>query len=101
MAAIYSMLDFTVKYKMLQATNSPRLAIALCAICLAMAFRIKSLDGKVLITQEVAAELGCSASRVRQLVSEGKLDAARTKDKGNRIFYLPDVERLKKQRGKK
>ena len=66
-----------------------------------MAFRIKDLDGKLLITQEVAEMLKLSTSRIRQMVEQGKLEVARTPIKGQRIFYVADVERLRRKREEK
>ncbi len=62
--------------------------------------KIKKLDRKLLMTEDVARELHVSSARVRQLEAEGKLPAARTV-RGVRIFCMSDVEKLAKERGKK
>jgi hypothetical protein len=66
---------------------------------LTMDSRIKSLDGKLLMAEDVARELRVSSARVRQLEKEGKLPAARTVG-GTRIFCMSDVEKLAEERQK-
>jgi excisionase family DNA binding protein len=51
----------------------------------------------LLITFEVAARLGVSSARVRQLADAGKLPQVRTPS-GHRFYRLADVERLAEAR---
>lgn len=48
---------------------------------------------------DVAQELGCSPSRVRDLADDGTLRVAARTKRGGRLFRATDVERLKAARG--
>ncbi len=62
--------------------------------------KITKLDGKLLMTEDVARELRVSSARVRQLANEGKLPTTRTVG-GKRIFCLSDVEKLAEERSRR